>query len=659
MIYFLILGFILLVVYGLFFLYWPSRQVFTNFSPEFGFVFFLLSMISFVIGFIIYKKNKKKNELPLFVSSTLIVLWAIFMSLQLFDPLITFIRPDLITTDNPKIIGFLIPEYTLNIVLGGFRIKIPNVPYIHLLLLVGIFGIVLFHKSYNDLIVQLKAGLHELNKYIYIEYKISIIISVLAFTGSFISIYLFGIANSYSNGTLLQQVMYVVNDLLKLIDPITNLLGLGAFLSPSSSIRIFKTIDILIVIIMSILISSIIFIILMLSFIKKGFKGINKTKLNVRKNSLALGILIIFVLATIIDLLNLFFFANVPTGESFYWRIRDVISNTLFTGMIYLEISLGITLVYKILKFANFAQAELVTFGAYMAFIFGFIGESIGTWKIFAFLGIFQWIPVFLLLSSVAFVLTATLAYVLDLVLFKPLRKRDASPITLMIASFALGLSLRMVFQQIFSANPIEVSDYFVQVNLDSIILRIVIIASVLFSTWFFQIILYKTKYGKIMRAVSDNEDLAKVTGIKVTRIHLLVWIIAGGFAGVAGLLFTSYPVGTPWITPQIGFTLLLSAFAVAILGGVGSFEGVVIASLIIGFTENMGVVVLNQLAQLKIHFDVPTIGFQKGLPFITNFVADLTFSTSYKVALSYIILIIVLKIRPYGLLGEKPSGDR
>ena len=430
-------------------------------------------------------------------------------------------------------------------------------------------------------------------------------------------------------------------------------------MSPVPDVGLFTTVDIILLLILTCTLSGIIFSLVMLFTVKNGYWQIDKGKLNIRRNTISLGLAVIVILATFLDLGFLFWFSQIPPNEAFYWRFRDVLSNTLFTGMIYLEISLGLTLVYKILKFANFAHAELVTFGAYIAFIFGVIGDSIGTWQLFNFLGVFEWIPVFLILASISFIMTALLAYVLDLILFKPLRKKNASPITLMIASFALGLSLRMIFQSMFSANPVAVSQYFVNIDLDSTILRIVIIASVLFSTWFFQIILYNTKYGKIMRAVSDNEDLAKVTGIKVPRIHLLVWIIAGGFAGVAGLLFVSYPVGTPWITPQIGFVLLLSAFAVAILGGIGSFEGVVLASLIIGFTENMGVIFLNQLSSLQLEMDIPTIGFKSGLPFITNFVADFTFSTSYKVALSYIILIIVLKIRPYGLLGEKPSGDR
>lgn len=642
MIYFFILGFILLVAYILFFLYWPSRQydkIFQNghsvysFPPEFGVLFFTLSIISFIIGFLILKKKKDNNELALFTSLSLIFVWAVMFLSQFLKNVILIFRPDLNNSKNP-LIGFIIPEYTINLNIAGFIIKIPNVPYLHVLLLVGIFGVILFYTSFASMIEKIKEIAKQVNLYYEKEYKIATVLSIVLFIGFIILFYFVSVS-----------IIYL--DLIVLL------------LSTSIS-------------------GSVIFTILMVLMIDSEFMNLDKAKLNIRKNSIALGILLNVVFAITIDLLFLMFFSNIPVGESFYWRIRDIISNSLYIGMIYLEISLGITLVFKILKFANFAHAELVTFGAYMAFVFGAIGDSIGTWTIFSGLGFFQWIPVFVILGFVSFIMTAILAYLMDLVLFKPLRNRDASPITLMIASFAMGLSFRMVMEQMFTNKLIVVSAYLVNINLDSIILRITIIAFVFFSVWFFQILLYKTKYGKIMRAVSDNEDLAKVTGIKTSRIHLLVWIIAGGFAGVAGLLYSSYPVGVPWIKPDMGFALLLSAFAVTVLGGIGSFEGVVLASLIIGFTENMGVIVLNQLSSLHIKFDIPIYGSFSNhtftipfinytivlpatiiIPTLTNLVANLSFDSGYKIALSYVILIIVLKIRPYGLLGEKPSGDR
>ncbi len=586
-----------------------------SFPPEFGVLFFTLSIVSFFIGLLIFKKRKDNNELSLFTSLSLIFIWAVMFFSQFLTQILFIIRPEVNKPGSNPIIGFVIPEYTINLNIAGFIIKIPSIPYLHLLLLLGIFGVILFYQSFGSMMDKITEFAKQVNMYYEREYKIVTIISLVLFV---IFILLFTLVSIY--------VLYL---------------------------------DLIVLLLSTMISSSVLTAIIMLLLIRNESLKLDKTKINIRKNSIAMGILLIVILITAIDLLFLMFYSKILPGETFFWRFRDVISNALFTGMIYLEISLGITIVFKILKFANFAHAELVTFGAYMAFVFGAVGDSIGSWNLFSFLGFFQWIPVFIILGFISFVLTAILAYIMDLILYKPLRKRDASPITLMIASFALGLSFRMVIQQTFTSNPIAVSQYLVRIDLDSIVLRITIIALVLFSVWFFQILLYKTKYGKIMRAVSDNEDLAKVTGIKTSRIHLLVWIIAGGFAGVAGLLYTSYPVGSPWIKPDVGFVLLLSAFAVAVLGGIGSFEGVVLASIVIGFTENMGVIVLNQLSTLDIKFDIPVIGIFSNLPGLTNLVASLSFDAGYKIALSYLILIIVLKIRPYGLLGEKPSGDR
>ena len=124
LIYFLILGLIFLLVYGLFFIYWPSRQNTTvlavnqtihTFTPEFGFIFFCLSMISFLIGFFILKKQKSNEPIALLVSISLIVSWFGFILSQLLTPIFEIIRPSI---KSP--IGFVVPEYTINWVFGNF-----------------------------------------------------------------------------------------------------------------------------------------------------------------------------------------------------------------------------------------------------------------------------------------------------------------------------------------------------------------------------------------------------------------------------------------------------------------------------------------------------------------------------------------------------------
>ncbi|OLS24630.1 MAG: High-affinity branched-chain amino acid transport system permease protein LivH [Candidatus Heimdallarchaeota archaeon LC_3] len=441
---------------------------------------------------------------------------------------------------------------------------------------------------------------------------------------------------------------------------------------------------------LSFFISIVFFLISMNNIINNQYFNIDKEKFFIKRNTFFLGSLLILIFSILVNVVNLTLFSRILLSEPYFWRLRDLIIETLFSSMVYLQIALGITIVYKILKFANFASAEYVTFGAYIAILIGDIATNESVWGTVTdfFSPPFSWIIDFIIIIIFSFIFTALIAIFFDQVMFKRLRKKEASPATLMISSFALGLALRMVFQQIFSPTPLTVSPHFLDLRntrlLDDQILRILLIISVLLFAFLFQILLYKSLTGKKMRAVSDNEDLAMISGIKSERVYFLVWIIAAGFAGVAGLIYTSYPIGTPKIDPGVGFLLLLPAFAVVVLGGIGSFEGVVLASLIIGFTENIGVIFLTQLTGLDIQFNIPIIFFGENFEILKDisytlshlftldslegyllnidsvgFVVEPSFSAVYKIALSYGTLIIVLLVRPYGLFGEKPSGDR
>jgi branched-subunit amino acid ABC-type transport system permease component len=133
-------------------------------------------------------------------------------------------------------------------------------------------------------------------------------------------------------------------------------------------------------------------------------------------------------------------------------------------------------------------------------------------------------------------------------------------------------------------------------------------------------ILLTRTKLGKAMRATSDNPPLALASGIDIDRVVLWVWFIGAGAAGIGGVLWG----GITYLGPLMGWWLLLPVFAVIVLGGSGSFYGTVLASYILGFVENFGVVMLMQL-----HL-----------------------STSYRTAIAFVILIVVLLVKPTGLMG-------
>lgn len=131
-------------------------------------------------------------------------------------------------------------------------------------------------------------------------------------------------------------------------------------------------------------------------------------------------------------------------------------------------------------------------------------------------------------------------------------------------------------------------------------------------------LLLYRTKLGKAMRAISDNPDLAKVSGIDTDRITNWTWIIAGALVAAAGVLLALQAQ----LSPELGFILLLPLFAATILGGIGSPQGALAGGMIVGITQEVAV----------------SIGF---------------ISPGYKFSVAFVLLVVMLLLRPRGLFGE------
>ena len=302
----------------------------------------------------------------------------------------------------------------------------------------------------------------------------------------------------------------------------------------------------------------------------------------------------------------------------------QLIANGVIIGSVIALGAIGLTLAYSILRFANFAHGEYLTWGAYLAWtaLLGFVAVMGPMTPIEPFS--FGW-P--LLLSLVlAAVATAALALALDALLFRRLRRRG-SAITLIMASFGAALVLRNMLQFIYGAVPeyysreIQVAIRLVprdvlgglRVTPDQLLVLgltvVLVIALHLFLT--------RTTLGKAMRATSLNPQLASVTGIDVDRVIRATWIIGAVLAAVAGV-FSGLTVQ---LRPQLGFDLLLPLFAAAILGGIGSVYGAVAGGLIVGLAESLS---------------VPLVGAE------------------YRAATAFVVLIAILLLRPTGLFGEK-----
>lgn len=268
--------------------------------------------------------------------------------------------------------------------------------------------------------------------------------------------------------------------------------------------------------------------------------------------------------------------------------------------------SVGLSLVFGTTGLSNFAHAEMVTFGALAAFF------------VTSVLDLPIWIAI-----PVAVVLSGAMGWGLDSGLWRPLRRRGLGLVQLMIVSIGLSLAARYVFQffasggttqlpgfdspkiKLFGATALSVID------IASMVLSLLVIIA--FAWW-----LMKSQTGKATRAISDNPDLAAASGIDVDRVIRTVWIIAAALAGLSGVLWAYFRPGIKW---DMGAQILLLIFAAVTLGGLGTAFGALFGSLVVGL--------LVEVSSLVIPSDLKYVG-------------------------ALVVLIVILLVRPQGILGRK-----
>ncbi len=302
--------------------------------------------------------------------------------------------------------------------------------------------------------------------------------------------------------------------------------------------------------------------------------------------------------------------------------VLQVILNSIIRASELALLSLGLTIVYDILKFANFAHTEYAVVGAYFAFI---LNVTLG-------------LPIFFsaILAAIA---TGIFAILIDRVVFK--KMRNANGIIVMVTSLGVAIALRNTVRAIWGASPKSynvplqapiVTKYFRITPLQIWIIAVGAAAMVAF-----YILLHYTRLGKAMRAASDNPDLAQASGIATEKIVTAVWFIAISFASLGGILIGM----ETYLLPYMGFAIIIPVFCAAIMGGLGNPYGAMLGALVLGFAENFG---------LYINFGkLFNLG---GLLHITH--RALFIPTGYKPAISFVILIVVLLLRPRGILGKK-----
>jgi neutral amino acid transport system permease protein len=283
--------------------------------------------------------------------------------------------------------------------------------------------------------------------------------------------------------------------------------------------------------------------------------------------------------------------------------------NGIVAGNYYALGAVGLTLIFGVLRLVNFAHGEFLTLGAYLLLLFASFDLPLLAAALLGVIG------------------TSVFSVVLELGVWRPVRRRGAGELQLLL--FALGLAFFMRNAIAFIATSedrqtgadvttsVSVGD--LRIGQTELIVTLLGIATIVLVA----VALRSTSLGKQARALSDSIELAETTGIDTDRIVLVTWAVSGGLAGLAGI-FYALPAGSA--NPNIGFSLILSIFAAVVVGGIGNAYGALAGGLLIGLVQEWSTLVLE---------------------------------ASVKVAVGFAMLILVLLIRPQGLFGRARSADR
>jgi neutral amino acid transport system permease protein len=280
----------------------------------------------------------------------------------------------------------------------------------------------------------------------------------------------------------------------------------------------------------------------------------------------------------------------------------QLIFNGIAVGSIIALAAVGLTLTLGILRLSNFAHGDFMTLGAYLTWLCNIKGITIGLAMIFGAIG------------TIATMLIA------EYLLWRPMRAQRATATTLTIISIGLALFLRngILFiwggsNQSYDLPLVEAIDVG---GLKIAYYRIIVIALTLIAIIGLYFLLQNTKIGKAMRAVADNIDLARVSGINVDRVILFTWIVTAILTAFGGAMYGLITT----VRPNMGWFLILPMFASVILGGIGNPYGAIAGGLIIGIAQEL---------------TVPWLG------------------SEYKLGVALFIMVVILLVRPQGLFGK------
>ena len=270
--------------------------------------------------------------------------------------------------------------------------------------------------------------------------------------------------------------------------------------------------------------------------------------------------------------------------------IPQIIVNSIIAGSIYTLIAIGFNLIYSTTKFFNITHGVMMAIGAYTVF---FLSKQ---------LEVDIWLAI---LAGVLF--AGTVGWLLDRFIYRPLREKKASQLVLLIASFGAFTVLQASIAILFSSRSQtlskdgDISQVFTIVGASITETQILIILSAILVSCGLLILLRFTKFGTMVRAISDDEEVSKIIGINTNTIIGITFFIGSAISGLAGILIgfdTS-------LTPNMGLVPFLKGVIAAIVGGVGSVGGGVIGAFLLGFIENFGIIAINGAWKDAIAFSV------------------------------------------------------
>lgn len=278
------------------------------------------------------------------------------------------------------------------------------------------------------------------------------------------------------------------------------------------------------------------------------------------------------------------------------------IINGISIGGVYALMAVGYSLVYSVLNFSNFAHGEVLMVGAYAGF-YGLTALHLPFW----------------LALGLSMIVGGLVAILLEKIGYRPLRMRNAPTLYLMISAMGLSIFLQnfvMVtigpnfrnYPEVFAFDPIEIGSLVIG-SLDLVIFIITVISIVLL-TWF----IYGTRLGMAIQAAAYNMRTATLMGINPDLVVMIVFAMAGSSAGIAGVLFGMKYTVYPWMG-----NITIKAFIAAVVGGLGSLPGAVVGAFLLGITETLAAAFV---------------------------------SSAFRDLFSFALMILIIIVRPSGLMG-------